>query len=198
VNKNIIILIAPSAAGKDFILFKLKSSYDLKPFILCTTRPMRPGEVNGKDYYFLSEDEFRTKIEGNDFLEYRSYETLLNNLPKTWYYGTLKQELDDTETYVVPLDVNGAKSFLSYYTTDKCLVVYIDCDQQTRTARAKLRSGFDQYEWDRRLEDDMYKFDDNKVKPITDVWVNNNGDCSADELCSYILNALSNSNFGRG
>jgi guanylate kinase len=87
-NKKLIIVSAPSGAGKTTIVRHLLCcNPDLAFSVSATTRAMRPGEVNGKDYFFISADEFRNRIETGDLLEWEEvYEGT--------FYGTLRSEVE--------------------------------------------------------------------------------------------------------
>lgn len=84
-----IIFSAPSGAGKTTILKELLKKPELKLefSISATTRKPRSGEVNGKDYYFISPDEFRENIKDDKLIEFEEVYT-------DTFYGTLKSELD--------------------------------------------------------------------------------------------------------
>ena len=70
---NVYIISAPSGAGKTSLVRGLCSSLPfVKPSISFTTRKIRESEVNGKDYFFITEDAFIKKIEDNDFIEYQN------------------------------------------------------------------------------------------------------------------------------
>ncbi len=106
-NNKIIIITAPSGAGKTSIVHYLLQKYpQLLAFsISATTRKARNNEVNGKDYYFISEEDFRNKIQQNEFVEWEMvYEGK--------YYGTLLKELERiwslNKTPVLDIDVKGA------------------------------------------------------------------------------------------
>lgn len=88
IQKKLIILTAPSGAGKTTIAHELlKQMPELSFSVSATTRAPRRGEVEGTDYYFLNPDEFRQRIAARDFLEYEMvYEGK--------YYGTLYSELE--------------------------------------------------------------------------------------------------------
>lgn len=99
------ILSAPSGTGKSTICRKLLDSRKyLTPSISSTTRSPRPGEETGRDYYFLSEDEFKNKIKTGDFLEWA--------LVHGEYYGTSRQTIEAAlQKGLCPLlaiDVQGA------------------------------------------------------------------------------------------
>ena len=105
-NKQVIILTAPSGAGKTSITQFLLANYPQLAFsVSATTRAPRGAEQDGVDYHFISQAAFEEHINQNDFLEYEMvYEGL--------YYGTLKSELDriwaQGKTPVLDIDVQGA------------------------------------------------------------------------------------------
>lgn len=85
---KLIILVAPSGAGKTTIAKRLVKDYPgIKFSVSATTRKPREGEADGKDYYFMSREEFNGKIEANGFLE---WEEFYNGSR----YGTLRSEVD--------------------------------------------------------------------------------------------------------
>lgn len=105
-QKKVIILTAPSGAGKTSITKFLLANYPQLAFsVSATTRAPRGAEQDGVDYHFISPAAFEGHIYQNDFLEYEMvYEGL--------YYGTLKSELDRIwalgKTPVLDIDVKGA------------------------------------------------------------------------------------------
>ncbi len=105
-HKKVIILTAPSGAGKSTITKYLLANYPHLGFsISATTRKPRGTEKDGIEYHFLSTKAFEAHIDQNDFLEYEMvYEGL--------YYGTLKSELErlwqSGKTPVLDIDVKGA------------------------------------------------------------------------------------------
>jgi guanylate kinase len=105
-HKKVIILTAPSGAGKTSITKFLLANYPQLAFsVSATTRAPRGAEQDGVDYHFISPAAFEGHIYQNDFLEYEMvYEGL--------YYGTLKSELDRIWTEgkmpVLDIDVKGA------------------------------------------------------------------------------------------
>ncbi|MEO7044237.1 MAG: guanylate kinase [Ferruginibacter sp.] len=103
---KILIITAPSGAGKTSITHYLMNQYPELAFsVSAATRKARGNEVNGKDYYFISEEEFKEKIKDKDFAEWEMvYEGK--------YYGTLKSELEriwaNNKVPVLDIDVKGA------------------------------------------------------------------------------------------
>lgn len=83
-----IIISAPSGSGKTSIVrYLLKNEASLEFSISATSRAQRKGEKNGIDYYFMSADEFRRRIDNNEFIEWEE-------VYKDVYYGTLHSELE--------------------------------------------------------------------------------------------------------
>ena len=177
-NKKLLILISKSGNGKDCSLNYLVDKYGFKPLISHTTRPIRPLETNHVTYEFVSDDEFKQMISDNKLIEYRTYNTLVDNIPAVWFYGLSKQTvdgLDPNTNYVTIFDVQGAKEFIEYYGRDNCFVCMLKCDDKIREERAKLRGGFNQIEWNRRLISDSILFNDENTKGLVDHYITNEG-----------------------
>jgi guanylate kinase len=119
---------------------------------------MRDGEVDGRDYHFITDKEFWEMLQNDEFIEYRKYDTLVNGKPDTWYYGIKKQQLPLDERYVVVLDLGGAQHFIEHYGEDNCFMCYVDAPESVRRQRAEARGSFDETEWNRRVEADDNDF----------------------------------------
>lgn len=89
-KSKIFIISGPSGAGEDSIIEGLRKYFPIERVITTTTREMRPGESQGKPYYFISKNEFQKGIENGEFVEYA--EEYNNNL-----YGVTKKELERVE-----------------------------------------------------------------------------------------------------
>jgi len=122
-------------------------------------------------------------ISNDEFIEYRTYNTLVDNVPDVWYYGLSKNTIDELNpntNYVTIFDVQGAKDFIEYYGRDNCYVCMLNCDDKIREERAKLRGGFNKKEWDRRLASDLVIFSKDNTNGLFDYYIDNNG--TLDEL----------------
>ena len=102
----LVVISGPSGVGKGTVrkaLFNMPK-HNLTYSVSMTTRKMRPGEVNGTDYYFVSKEEFEKKIEEGKFLEYAEF---VGN-----YYGTpldkVNEQLDKGNEVVLEIEVDGA------------------------------------------------------------------------------------------
>ncbi len=121
---KLIIFSAPSGSGKSTIVNWLMAEHPelrMAFSISCTSRAPRGTEQNGVEYFFLSPEEFRRKIENNEFLE---YEEVYENR----FYGTLKQQVEKQlsagQNVVFDVDVKGGINIKEYY-GDRALSIFI-------------------------------------------------------------------------
>lgn len=100
----LIVVSGPSGSGKTTLCRRLADAGEARYSISCTTRPPRPGEVDGRDYHFLTREAFVARLEAGDFLEHA---VVHGNL-----YGSLKSEvlghLNAGVDVVMDIDVQGA------------------------------------------------------------------------------------------
>ena len=118
-NGKLIIISAPSGTGKSTIISELikDASLKLEFSVSATTRSPRAGEVNGKDYYFLSVDDFKKGIENGEFAEYQE-------VYPGRFYGTLKKEIQrinaDGRNVILDIDVLGGINVKKMYGDSSC------------------------------------------------------------------------------
>ncbi|MDP4209069.1 MAG: guanylate kinase [Bacteroidota bacterium] len=122
-NGKLIIFSAPSGAGKTTIVkHLLQSGLPLEFSISACSRKPRTGEINGRDYYFLSEEEFRQKIQNNEFIEWE--EVYAGN-----YYGTLRSEIERIwakgKHVLFDIDVKGGVNLKKLF-PDKTLSIFVE------------------------------------------------------------------------
>ena len=122
-NGKVIIVSAPSGAGKTSIVkHVLNYLPELRFSTSATTRAMREGEVNGKDYHFLTVDDFKNGISNDEFLEWE--EVYANQ-----FYGTLKSEIrriwDEGKTVIFDVDVKGGLNIKKYF-GDNALAIFVE------------------------------------------------------------------------
>ncbi len=107
----LIIISGPSGVGKGTVRQKVMEdeSLDLAYSVSMTTRSPRAGEINGREYFFVTEDEFKKNIEEGNFLEYNYF--------VSHYYGTPKNYVDqlrnEGKNVILEIDVNGAKNVMT-------------------------------------------------------------------------------------
>lgn len=119
---KLVIFSAPSGSGKTTVVrHLLATNPNLEFSVSATTRKKRPNEVHGKDYYFLSQEEFESKLASGAFLE---YEQVYDGL----YYGTLKSEVEriweNGKTVIFDVDVVGGLNIKRIY-GKKALAVFL-------------------------------------------------------------------------
>ena len=119
---KVLIFTAPSGSGKTTIVRHLLNKLDILGFsVSATTREKRPHEVDGKDYYFISRDDFSKKIKEKAFIEWEE-------VYQDQYYGTLKSEVNrvwNEEKHIVfDIEVKGATNIKELY-GDQALAVFI-------------------------------------------------------------------------
>ena len=175
--KKIFALLGYSSVGKDTILKQvLKDMDDVKPIISTTTRPMRKGETEGVEYYFIDDTEFFRR--GTDFVEQRIYHTKVkeNGVEKdaTWRYGIERMELEKDDYLIVIVDSVGYKELKNYVGNNKIVPIFISAPQEELKARALARGDLEA-EVDRRLKDDYERFMDFRVRTVYDEVKNTNG-----------------------
>lgn len=117
-----LIFTAPSGAGKTTLVKHLLSEYDFLDFsVSATTREKRDHEVDGKDYYFLTPEDFRKRIENGEFIEWEEVYT-------DQYYGTLTSEVDRLwslgKHIVFDIEVKGATNIKKFY-GDKAHAIFV-------------------------------------------------------------------------
>lgn len=175
--KKIFALLGYMGVGKDTILKQvLKDIDDVKPIISTTTRPMRKGETEGVEYYFIDDVEFFRR--GTDFVEQRIYHTKVkeNGVEKdaTWRYGIERAELEKDDYLIVIVDSVGYKELKNYVGNGKIVPIFISAPQEELKARALARGDLEA-EVDRRLKDDYERFMDFRVRTVYHEVKNING-----------------------
>lgn len=120
----ILILTGKSCAGKDtFQKECIKAG--MLPLLSDTTRPMREGEVDGREYNFVKD------FNKDNYIEYREYNGT--------YYGTPKKDLDDSKLYVAIKDCKGAELLKDYYGNNNVYIAYLDVPYDIRRRRSFIR-----------------------------------------------------------
>ncbi len=119
---KLIIFSAPSGSGKTTLVHHLLSKNNNLSFsISCATREKRTHEINGKDYYFITADDFENKIQNEEFIEYEE-------VYKDNYYGTLKSEVDriwaEGKHVIFDIDVVGGLNIKNQF-KDKAIAVFV-------------------------------------------------------------------------
>lgn len=144
---------APSGAGKTTIVKEiLRNNPDIEFSVSATTRKKRNNEIDGKDYYFISKEEFENKIKNGDFIE---YEKIFDGN----YYGTLKSVVEDVikrgKSMLFDIDVLGALSIKKHYKNNSVLIFIKPPGKEEIMERLKNRKT----ETPEQIENRLSRFD---------------------------------------
>ena len=154
--KNKIAIVGPGAAGKNVLARRL----ELKGFrtaIMCTTRPIREGEIYSEDYYYLTKERFNFYNDQQKLMACQEF--------NGWHYGLYKTEFEISD--VIILSANAIKELDQKYLNQLC-VIYLDIPEKTRKIRLTQRNDADTVE--RRIASDREQF---KNFDKYDVKINN-------------------------
>ena len=180
---KILIIVGKTASGKDSVVNKLvENGYD--KVVTYTTRPMRSGEKQDITYHFITEEEFKNKIEENFFAEYKTYNTEFG----VWYYGTALDDLENADDKsVIILTPDGYRDVINKLTR-KPISIYLYANNQTIKKRL-IKRGDDPKEAERRVshDNDDFKGIENEVDKI----VYNNENDIIDDVIQKILKYVS-------
>lgn len=140
-----IIIIGKGCSGKDYLCSYLEKKGLVKS-ITYTTRPMRDNEIDGKDYYFISNNKFIEMINNNEFYEYDQF----NN----WYYGASLKDFNNCNLFIkTPRGINK----LHKDDRNKCYIIYLNInDNILRERMFKRNDNNDNIE--RRINADKEQF----------------------------------------
>lgn len=126
-----------SSSGKDTIYKIISNDFkDIKEIVPFTTRPIRDGETEGKEYYFVTEDEFDKMVYDDLVIEFRRY----NTQHGIWTYFTASKNIDlENNDYMVINTLEGYNSLKQYYGADVVIPIYIEVENGIRLTRALER-----------------------------------------------------------
>lgn len=154
-NHKLIVVAAPSGAGKTTIVRHLLKTYDLLAFsVSAATREQRPHEIHGKDYYFITSEDFREKINNEAFLEWQE-------VYAGQFYGTLKSEIARLwgagKVVVFDIDVQGALNIKKTYPEETLLVFVKPPSKDILLQRLRDRNTESEESLKKRIEKASYE-----------------------------------------
>ena len=149
-----IVLSGASASGKTEAAKMLMVKYGITKAITTTTRSMRCNEINGKDYFFVSQEQFQQMIKDERFVEH----TLYNGN----YYGSTKDQIADDKSVVI--DLEGLKSY-SALKDERIVTFYLKTSEDVRFKRM-LERGDKEADAHRRIENDRIIFAENNIPKV--------------------------------
>lgn len=134
---KIFYVMGKSSAGKDTIYRRLMEAYDLSTVVLYTTRPMREGETDGREYHFVTESEMKRLQAAGKVIELRAYSTVHG----IWYYFTVDDgQIDLAErNYLLIGTLESYQRMKEYYGAEAFVPLYIEVEDGLRLERALQR-----------------------------------------------------------
>lgn len=191
---KIIYIVGKSSVGKDTIYQILKKKLNIKTYVMYTTRPIRTGEKNGVDYYYLKQEEMEKYIKETDskVMEYRTYNTVYG----PWTYATIiDKQFDADEDMLMEGTLESYNAVRKYFVNNEnvnLIPIYIEVDDGVRLERALKREREQENpkyeELCRRFLADSKDFSEEKIKEsgITKRFQNNNIEECVQEIIEYI------------
>ena len=149
-----IVLAGASASGKTEVAKMLAAKYGIVKAITTTTRDLRVGEINGRDYFFVSKERFLEMIEEDRFVEHTTYN---GN-----YYGSTKDQIAMNKCVVV--DPAGLKAYIAL-NNPNIITFFLDSKEATRRQRMHLR-GDDEEKIKNRLIHDREAFKKENIPEV--------------------------------
>ena len=156
----ILLLCGYTATGKDtYQNLLLERNPKLKRAVSHTTRPIRPGEEDGREYHFVSDREYKMLESNGEILSGRTYKTIAEGKQAVWDYGLTYLAVEHpTSEYITIVDHEGVKRLTRALGKDIVKVVYLHATEKTLRARSLVRLD-EAAEFNRRLDDDIIKFE---------------------------------------
>lgn len=130
-------LMGKSASGKDTIYKKVKEQMpELRPIVIYTTRPIREGEQDGVEYYFVDDDRLQELQQAGKVIELRAY----NTVHGIWKYFTADDGQFDREDHLIAIGtLESYVQLRKYFGDEKLIPIYIQVDDSVRLERALAR-----------------------------------------------------------
>ena len=130
---NIFCIIGKSGTGKDTIYHEIMSLGipGLVPVIPYTTRPIRSNEINGVNYFFVSEKQLEEYESAGKVIEKRTYMTVHG----PWSYFNLHQELEEDKDYILIATPEALQAFIEKYGRETIRIIYLKLDDKERLLR---------------------------------------------------------------
>lgn len=166
---RIVYLCGKSASGKDTVFRELmkRGTLQLKTIVPYTTRPVREGEQNGREYFFVDEETFQQLLSQGKIIEHREYHTVHG----LWRYFTVDDsqiDLSCNDDYIVIGTLEGYEKMLQYFGEGVLLPVLIELDDGIRLQRALERERQQKHpkyeEMCRRFLADSRDFSEERIK----------------------------------
>ncbi|MCL2000064.1 MAG: guanylate kinase [Planctomycetes bacterium] len=175
------VISGPAGSGKTTLVENLIQTNpgDARRAVTATTRPPRPGEVNGQDYHFLTQDEFKQMLNDGEFIEY----TIFNDN----YYGTPRRVLESTlaqgGVIILIIEVDGAES-IKFFFPDAVTIFIIPPTPSELRRRLEVRGTENPVDIEKRLQ--IARNEMSRLNEYDYLIINDNFDTAARDLAAVI------------
>lgn len=177
---TLVLFSGPSGVGKDTVLeVVLNKNKDLQKSISLTTREIRENEIDGKDYYFITQDAFDDMIKNNEVLEFAQYGKNFYGTPK----APIDKWLDEGKTIILKIEVQGAKKIKELY-PDAVGIFIMPPSMDELEKRLRFRGTESEEEIKRRL--DIAKSEIEKSVDYDYLVVNDEIDLASDNVLDIV------------
>ena len=180
---KLFVISAPSGTGKTSLIKSLLEdpmSSNTKLGISCTTREKRPKEKDGISYFFISEEEFKERVNNKNFLEYAEVFGNLYGTPKDWVLSILAKD----KNVILELDIQGALQVKETFPNTQTIFI-IPPSYEDLTKRLEQRAQDSTEEIQRRLKEARKEI--TIGKDFDQIIVNNNFDDALGDLKKFIF-----------
>jgi guanylate kinase len=186
VSSRVFVITGPSGVGKGTLISRLRERIpELELSVSATTRKPRAGEVDGRDYHFLSPEEFARRAEAGEFLEHATFS---GNR-----YGTLRSEVERTlrsgRSLVLEIEVQGARQVRAVMGDEAVLIFIAPPDPKVLRERLAGRGTDSEEAIERRLETAKQELE--AQQEFKHVIVNDDLDRATEELVRIVRSELS-------
>ena len=182
-NSKLFVISGPSGAGKSSILKRVMETMpELQFSVSATSRPARPGETDGVQYFFVTEDAFRQMIEQGAFVEYDYH--MYN------YYGTLKSEIVKKTAQghmILDVEPNGARTVKEIY--PDAILIYIGAPS-IEELQNRLRARKDTTEEQIAIRSERARWEDSQRDKYDHVVINDVLDVAVEQVLQIIRDCL--------
>ena len=188
---KLFVLMGKSSTGKDTVYNEILKKSGVKPIIMYTTRPMRAGEKNGREYFFTDDESAKKYEQEGRIIEIRAY----NTVHGLWKYFTLDDgqiDIKSEEKYIIIATLEAYEKYRQYYGKEMVVPIYIEVDDKTRIHRALSREDLQENpkykEMCRRYIADEEDFSEDKIisAGITRRYVNDSLERCVEEIIGII------------
>lgn len=182
---TLVLFSGPSGVGKDTLLeVVLNKNKDLQKSVSLTTREMRENEIDGKDYYFISQSDFDDMIKNNEVLEFAQYGKNFYGTPK----APIDKWLDEGKIIILKIEVQGAKRIKELY-PDAVGIFIMPPSMEELENRLRHRGTESENDIKRRL--DIAKNEIEKSVDYDYLVVNDEVDLASDNVLEIIKKLIS-------